>query len=226
MSSSILVYMFWPPLLPTLLLLCRRGRRRRNYCCCCYCCCCCCCCCSCCCCAVTRSCVRSTKKKTQSVVTGCAPRCIAGREAAAAQQRSSSSSGDGGGGTAAAAASSPSESRAGCCVVSPLPSVCVLYPGCLSLPWLRGFGLGIKLGACRPIVWTAGAPMNPERSSVQIVHLGSSGPFLVNFVQFSSFGWIFLVNLGLKYYIANTLIMGNVLARVYRVIRDLRRPKN
>ena len=49
---------------------------------------------------------------------------------------------------------------------------------CLSLPWLRGFGLGIKLGACRPIVWTAGARMNLERSSVQIVHLGSSGPFL------------------------------------------------
>ena len=50
--------------------------------------------------------------------------------AAAQQQHSSSSSsggGGGGGGAAAAAASSPSESRAGCCVVSPLPSVCVLF---------------------------------------------------------------------------------------------------
>ena len=110
----------------------------------------------------------------------------AAAEAAAAQQQqqqhsSSSSSGGGGGvgGAAAAAISSPSESRAGCCVVSPLPSVCVLFlcvhPGCPSLPLLRGFGLGIKLEACRPIVPTAGARMNLERSSVQIVH--SPGKF-------------------------------------------------
>ena len=30
---------------------------------------------------------------------------------------------------------------------------------CASWLSLRGFGLGIKLGACRPIVWTAGARM-------------------------------------------------------------------
>ena len=88
---------------------------------------------------------KKTKNEKQSVVTGCAPRCIADREAAAAQQQqqhssSSSSSGGGGGGAAAAAASSPSEPRAGCCVVSPLPSVCVLFlcvctSGCPSLPW-------------------------------------------------------------------------------------------
>ena len=77
-------YMFWPPLLlDLLLLLCRRRRRRRRYC---YCCCCCCCCC---CCAVTRFCVRckKTQNEKQSVVTGCAPGCIAGREAAAARQQ-------------------------------------------------------------------------------------------------------------------------------------------
>ena len=72
MSSSILVRMFWPPLLLDLLLLllCRRRRRRRRY----YCCCCCC------------SCVRSIKHKTRNSLLrrGCAPRCIAGREAAAA----------------------------------------------------------------------------------------------------------------------------------------------
>ena len=54
MSRSILVHMFWPPLLlDLLLLLCRRRRRRRRYYC--YC---------CCCCAVTCSCVRSKKHKT------------------------------------------------------------------------------------------------------------------------------------------------------------------
>ena len=55
MSRSILVHMFWPPLLLDLLLLllCRRRRRRRYYCCCC-------------CCAVTLSCVRSKKRKTRN----------------------------------------------------------------------------------------------------------------------------------------------------------------
>ena len=53
-SNSILVHMFWPPLLLDLLLLCRR-RRRRRYCCCC-----------CCCCAVTRFCVRSEKHKMRN----------------------------------------------------------------------------------------------------------------------------------------------------------------
>ena len=52
--------------------------------------------------------------------------------------------------------------------------VCVDF-GCYSLPGLRGFGLGITLGACRPIVWTSGARTNLERSSVHIVHL--SGKF-------------------------------------------------
>ena len=156
---------------------------------------------------------QKTQNKKQSVVTGCAPRCIAGREAAAAQQQhSSSSSCGGGGGVAAAAASSPPESRAGCCVVVSVAervcalSVCV-HPGCPSLPWLRGFGLGIKLGACRPIIWTAGARMNLERSrSKSFTHLGSSGPFFVKFVQFSSLGWISLVNLGLKKTIADTKV--------------------
>ena len=50
-----------------------------------------------------------------------------------------------------------------------------------------------KLGACRPIVWTSGARMNLERSSVQVVHSFGKfrAVFFVNFVQFSSFGWIF-----------------------------------
>ena len=139
---------------------------------------------------------RKTQNEKQSVVTGCAPRCIAGREAEAAQHQHSSSSsssngGGGGGGAAAAAASSPSESRAGCRVLSPLPSACVLFlcvhPGYTSLPWLRGFGLGIKLGACRPIVWTAGARMNLERSSVLIVH--PSGKFRAVFLS-SSFNLV------------------------------------
>ena len=144
--------------------------------------------------------------------------CIRDRAAAAQQQHSSGSTAAAAAAAAAAAvaaaraaaASPPSESRAGCCcVVSPLPScVCSVsvceHPGCPSLPWLRGFGLGMKLGACIPIVWTAGARMNLERSSVQIVH--SSGKFravfFVKSVQFSSFGWIFLV----KKIVANTLI--------------------
>ena len=63
-------------------------------------------------------------------------------------------------------------------------SVCV-HPGCPSLPWWRGFGLGIKLGACRQIIWTAGARMNLERRSVQIVH--SSGKFRAVFCQGPSF---------------------------------------
>ena len=109
MSISVLVHMFWPPLLLDLLLLllCRYSLLRA---------------------------FQKTQNEKQSVVTGCDPRCIAGRAAAAAQQQqqqhsSSSSSGGGGGvgGAAAAAISSPSESRAGCCVVSPLPSVCVLF---------------------------------------------------------------------------------------------------
>ena len=62
-------------------------------------------------------------------------------------------------------------------------SVCV-HPGCPSLLWLRGFGLGIKLGACRAIVWTAGARMNLERSPVQIVH--SSRKFRAVFCQVRS----------------------------------------
>ena len=192
MSSSILVRMFWPPLLLDLLLLllCRRRRRRRYYCCCC-------------CCAVTRSCVRSIKHKTRNSLLrrGCASRSIAGREAAGAQQQHSSSSssssggGVGGGGAAAAAASSPPESRAGClCCVSVAERVRALsvsvHPGCPSLPWLRGFGLGIKLGACRPIVWTAEAQMNLERSSVQIVR--SSGKFRAAFCKVRcSFAGIF-----------------------------------
>ena len=49
--------------------------------------------------------------------------------------------------------------------------------------------------------------MNLERSSAQIVH--SSGNFravfFVEFVQFSSFGWIFWVNLGSKKNIADNL---------------------
>ena len=53
MSRSILVHMFWPPLLLDLLLLLLCRRRRRYYCCCC-------------CCAVTRSCVRSKKHKTRN----------------------------------------------------------------------------------------------------------------------------------------------------------------
>ena len=85
-----------------------------------------------------------TQNEKQSVVTGCAPRCIAGREAAAAQQQHGSSSssnssggGGGGGGAAAAATTSSSESRAGCCVASPLPSVCVCALSvCASLMYL------------------------------------------------------------------------------------------
>ena len=101
------------------------------------------------------------------------------------------------------------------CCVSVAERVCALsvcvHPGCPSLPWLRGFGLGIKLGACRLIVRTAGARMNLEQSSVQIVH--SSGKFravfFVKFVQFSSFGWISRVSLGLENVIANTIAMQN-----------------
>ena len=190
MSSSILVRMFWPPLLLDLLLLllCRYSLLRAFH---------------------------KTQNEKQSVETWlwsaihrgsrsssstAAAQQHSSSTAAAQQQHSSSSGGGGGGGgggAAAAAASSPSESRAGCCVVSPLPSVfvlflCVCTSGCRSLPWLRGFGLGIRLGACRPIVWTAEARMNLERSSVQIVR--SSGKFcavFVKFVQFSSFVGIF-----------------------------------
>ena len=99
---------------------------------------------------------------------------------------------------AAATASSPLESRAGCCVVPALPSVCSVctHPGCPSLPWLRLESFGIKLGACRPIVWTVQARMNLEESSAQIVHsLGKFWAVFVKFIQISSFGWIFRVNL-------------------------------
>ena len=44
---------------------------------------------------------QKTQNEKQSVVTDCAPRCIAGRKAAAQQQQHSSSSGGGGGGAAA-----------------------------------------------------------------------------------------------------------------------------
>ena len=183
MSCSILVRMFWPPLLLDLLLLllCRRRRRCRYYCCCC------------CCCAVTRPCVRSIKHKTRNSLLrrGCAPRSIAGREAAAAQQqqqrrrrrrrrwrRRGSSSGQLPFGVSGWLL----------CCVSVAERVCALsvsvYPGCPSLPWLHGFGLGIKLGACRPIVWTAEARMNLERSSVQIVR--SSGKFRAVFCKVRS----------------------------------------
>ena len=63
-------------------------------------------------------------------------------------------------------------------------SFCVCTSGCPSLPWLRGFGLGIKLGACRPIVRTAEERMNLERSSVQIVR--SSGKFRAVFCKVRS----------------------------------------
>ena len=82
------------------------------------------------------------------------------------------------------------------CCVSVAERVCALsvcvHPGCPSLPGLRGFGLGTKLGACRPIVWTDGARMNLERSLVQIVHSSWKfrAVFFVKFVQFISFGWI------------------------------------
>ena len=185
MSSSILVRMFWPPLLLDLLLLLLCRRRRRYYCCCC-------------CCAVTRSCVRSIKKhKTRNSLLrrGCAPRSIAGREAAAAQQqqqqqqrrrwrRRGSSSGQLPFGVLGWLL----------CCVSVAERVCALsvsvHPGCPWLPWLRGFGLGIKLGACRPIVWTAEARMNRERSLVEIVRSSDKfrPVFFVEFVQFSSLG--------------------------------------
>ena len=50
---------------------------------------------------------QKTQNEKQSVVTDCAPRCIAGREAAAAQQQHSSSSSGGGGGGAAASGQIP-----------------------------------------------------------------------------------------------------------------------
>ena len=146
-----------------------------------------------------------THNEKQSVETGCAPRCIAGRDAAAAQQQHSSS-------TAAAAAQQQQQQqrrrrrrrwrRRGSssgqlpfgvsgwllCCVSIAERVCALsvsvHPGGPSLPWLRGFGLRIKLGACRPIVWTAEARMNLERSSVQIVR--SSGKFRAVFCKVRS----------------------------------------
>ena len=74
------------------------------------------------------------------------------------------------------------------CIRDSAERVCALsvsvHPGCPSLPWSRGFGLGIKLGACRPIVWTAEARMNLERSSAQIVR--SSGKFRAVFCKVRS----------------------------------------
>ena len=154
---------FWPPLLLDLLLLllCRYSLLRA---------------------------FQKTQNEKQSVETACAPRCIAGRDAAAAQQQhssnsssssSSSSSGaggagaGGGGGAAAAAASSPSESRAGCCVVSPLPSVCVLFL-CVYI-WLSLVALVARFrprdkarSTRRPIVWThePGAKFGPNCSLI------------------------------------------------------------
>ena len=58
--------------------------------------------------------------------------------------------------------------------------------------------------------------MNLERSSVQIVR--SSGKFravFCKFVQFSSFGGIFWVNLGWKTFIANTLFIAVYFVAVY-----------
>ena len=76
------------------------------------------------------------------------------------------------------------------CFVSVAECVCPIlcvHPGCPSLPWLRGFGLGIKIGACRPIVWTAGARLNLERSYVQVVN--SSGKLRAVFLS-SSFNLV------------------------------------
>ena len=50
---------------------------------------------------------QKTQSEKLSDVTGCAPRCIAGREAAAAQQQQHSSSSGGGGGGAAASGQIP-----------------------------------------------------------------------------------------------------------------------
>ena len=155
MSSSILVRVFWPPLLLDLLLLllCRRRRRRRYYCCCC--------------CAVTRSCVRSIKHKTRNSLL----RRVVLRDASRVEKQQQHSSS-----TAAAQQQRRRRWRRRGSSSGHLPfgvsgwllycasvaeRVCALsvsvHPGCPSLPWLRGFGLGIKLGACRPIVWTAEA---------------------------------------------------------------------
>ena len=157
MSRSILVHMFWPPLLlDLLLLLCRRRRPRSRY----YRC--------CCCCAVTRSCVRSKKRKTRNSLL----RRLVLRDAlrVVKQQQHNSS-------TAAAQQQQqqrPAPLRSlGLAVVLCLrcrACVCSFCVCASSLPWLRGFGLGIKLGARRPIVWTAGARMNLERSSVQMLY--------------------------------------------------------
>ena len=48
------------------------------------------------------------------------------------------------------------------CFVSVAECVCY-FCVCASSLSLRGFGLGIKVGACRPIVWTAGARMGGAR---------------------------------------------------------------
>ena len=140
MSSSILVHMFWPPLLldllllplpppppppsllQLLLLLCRYSLLRA---------------------------FQKTQNENQSVETGCAPRCIAGREAAAAQQQHSSS-------TAAAQQQQQQQRRRRrrrwrqrgssrgqlpfgvsgwllCCIVSPLPPCVCSFFVCVHL---------------------------------------------------------------------------------------------
>ena len=222
--------MFWPPLLLDLLLLCRRRRRRRRY----YCCCCCCAVTRSCVRSIKHETRNSllrrvvlrdasrVEKQQRSSSTAAAQQQRSSSTAAAQQQRSSS--------TAAAQQQQQQRRRRRwrrrgsnngqlpfgvsgwpLCCVSVAERVCALsvpvHPGCPSLPWLRGFGLGIKLGAYRPIVWTAEARMNLERSSVQIVR--SSGKFRAVFCKVRTIWFLrggFVVNLGRTTFIANTLI--------------------
>ena len=186
----------------------RRCRRRRYYCCCC-------------CCAVTRSCVRSIKHKTRNSLLRRVVLRDASRVEKQQQQKQQHSSN-----TAAAQQQQQQQQqqrrrrrwrRRGSssgqlpfgvsgwllCCVSIAERVCALsvsvHPGGPSLPWLRGFGLRIKLGACRPIVWTAEARMNLERSSVQIVR--SSGKFRAVFCKVRSIKFLrgdFLSEFGLN----------------------------
>ena len=117
---------------------------------------------------------------------------------AAAQQQHSSSTAAAAAAVAAVAAAAAAAARQqqrsaplrslGLAAVFVSVAECVCY-FCVCASWLslRGFGLGIKLGACRPIVWTAGARMNLERSSVLIVH--PSGKFRAVFLS-SSFNLV------------------------------------
>ena len=103
---------------------------------------------------------------------GCALWCIADREAAAA----------------AVAAARPRRRPAPLWSLGLAVVLCLLRCRecalCVVLCILfRGFGLGIKLGACRPIVRTAGVRINLERSLVQIVQ--SSGKFRAVFLSSS-----------------------------------------